>query len=68
MALIRFLLNSLDQEEKREEGINGNYRCVNPRCITSIEQELDHRVKCVDPEDEIYRCIYCEKKAIKEEK
>ena len=29
-------------------------RCKNPRCITSIEQELDHVFVLTDPENEIY--------------
>ena len=37
-------------------------RCKNPRCITSIEQELDHVFILADPEKEIYRCKYCEEK------
>ena len=37
-------------------------RCKNPRCITSIEQELDHVFYLTDPEREIYRCKYCEEK------
>ena len=37
-------------------------RCKNPRCITSIEQELDHIFVLTDPEKEIYRCKYCEEK------
>ncbi len=41
--------------------------CKNPRCITSIEQELSHTFKLTDKENQIYRCIYCETKGIKEE-
>jgi len=37
-------------------------RCHNPRCITSIEQELKHVFILTDPEKEIYRCKYCEEK------
>ena len=37
-------------------------KCKNPRCITSIEQELDHIFLLTDPEKEIYRCKYCEEK------
>lgn len=37
-------------------------RCKNPRCITSIEQELDHIFVLTDPGNEIYRCKYCEEK------
>ena len=38
-------------------------RCKNPRCITSCEQELAHKFKLTDPEQHVYRCIYCETKA-----
>jgi aspartate carbamoyltransferase regulatory subunit len=34
--------------------------CKNPRCITSIEQELDHIFVLTDAKKEIYRCKYCE--------
>ncbi len=37
-------------------------RCRNPRCITSIEQELDHVFLLTNEEKEIYRCKYCEEK------
>ena len=36
--------------------------CKNPRCITSIEQELPHIFVLADPEKEVYRCKYCEEK------
>lgn len=35
-------------------------KCKNPRCITSIEQELDQIFILTDEEKEIYRCKYCE--------
>ena len=37
--------------------------CKNPRCITSVEQELDHIFKLTDKENKVYRCLYCETKA-----
>ena len=37
-------------------------KCKNPRCITSIEQGLDHVFVLTDPEEEVYRCKYCEEK------
>ena len=37
-------------------------KCKNPRCITSIEQELPHIFKLTDKENRIYRCLYCEQK------
>ena len=35
-------------------------KCKNPRCITSIEQELQHVFILADEENEVYRCKYCE--------
>lgn len=37
-------------------------KCKNPRCITSIEQELDHVFMLTDEDKQIYRCKYCEEK------
>ena len=37
-------------------------KCKNPRCITSIEQELPHVFVLTDPRKEVYRCKYCEEK------
>ena len=42
------------------ELVTGIIKCKNPRCITSIEQELKHVFKLTDREKGIYRCIYCE--------
>ena len=39
-------------------------KCKNPRCITSIEQELDQVFQLTDPLKEVYRCKYCEEKYI----
>ena len=39
-------------------------KCKNPRCITSIEQELDHVFQLTDEIKEVYRCKYCEEKYI----
>lgn len=35
-------------------------KCKNPRCITTVEQEIVHTFKLVDREKKIYRCIYCD--------
>lgn len=34
--------------------------CKNPRCISSIEQELDQVFVLTDEEKKVYRCKYCE--------
>lgn len=39
-------------------------RCRNPRCITSIEQELDQIFTLTDEVKEVYRCKYCEEKYV----
>ena len=53
--------------EKRQlklpERITGVLRCKNPRCITSVEQELPQEFKLTDRERRIYRCLYCETQA-----
>jgi len=38
-------------------------KCKNPRCISSVEQELPHIFRLTDPAKKEYRCIYCETKA-----
>ena len=42
--------------------IRGVIRCHNPRCISSIEQELPQIFYLADEEKEIYRCRYCDEK------
>ena len=37
-------------------------KCKNPRCITSIEQELKQVFILTDTEKQVYRCKYCEEK------
>ncbi|MDD6101761.1 MAG: aspartate carbamoyltransferase regulatory subunit [Clostridiales bacterium] len=44
------------------EMVENIIKCHNPRCITSIEQELPHKFKLTDPEKKIYRCVYCDMK------
>ncbi len=48
------------------EKISDVIRCKNPRCITSIEQELRQVFKLTDRETATYRCIYCDTKAPKQ--
>lgn len=44
------------------QNITNVITCKNPRCITSIEQELPHIFYLADAQKEIYRCRYCEEK------
>ena len=50
------------KELKLPKKITNVIKCKNPRCITSIEQGLDHVFFLADEEKEIYRCQYCEEK------
>jgi len=45
------------------EQIRDVLKCKNPRCITSVEQELPHVFNLTDRARAVYRCIYCETKA-----
>ena len=47
------------------ERVVGVIKCKNPRCITSVEQEIVHEFKLTDPNKKVYRCIYCEHEAKK---
>ena len=64
MALILKLLGEAKtaKEPEMADLLENELICDNPRCITSIEQEIVHKFKCVNPEMGIYRCIYCEAK------
>ncbi|QSX05203.1 aspartate carbamoyltransferase regulatory subunit [Sedimentibacter sp. zth1] len=35
-------------------------KCKNPRCITSIEQEIPNIFRLTDKETKTYRCVYCD--------
>lgn len=60
------VIKSGDIVEKKElklpKQIKNVIRCKNPRCITSIEQELPQIFVLADPNKEVYRCKYCEEK------
>ena len=59
----------LEKQRKLElpERIVGVLTCRNPRCITSVEQELPQVFKLTDREHRVYRCLYCETRAKTEE-
>ena len=35
-------------------------KCQNPRCITSVERDLEQIFTLTDKENKVYRCKYCE--------
>ena len=68
MALIMKLLKEAEENRQMPEPVDvifDELHCDNPRCISSTEQEIVHTFKCVNPENGVYRCIYCEAKKIK---
>ena len=58
------IIKNGERVEKKQmelpEEISGILACKNPRCITSVEQELTQRFKLTDREKKVYRCAYCE--------
>ncbi|MBP3925860.1 MAG: aspartate carbamoyltransferase regulatory subunit [Clostridium sp.] len=50
------------KQVKMPKKIKNVIHCKNPRCITSIEQELPHIFYLADEEKGIYRCLYCEER------
>ncbi|WP_036609540.1 aspartate carbamoyltransferase regulatory subunit [Oribacterium sp. P6A1] len=42
------------------ETLTNVLKCKNPRCITSVEQELPQVFKIVDRTKALYRCVYCD--------
>ncbi len=45
------------------ERIENVIKCKNPRCITTIEQELPNIFVLTDKDNRVYRCLYCESQA-----
>ncbi len=65
MALILKLLEEAKdpaREEIATDDLVYDRVCTNPKCICQTEQELRHTARLTDPKDNIFRCIYCEKK------
>ena len=74
MALILKLLDSVNKSDDEKinldlsEKLVNVIKCKNPRCITSIEQELPQICELADKEKNTYRCIYCEEKVERNDK
>ena len=56
--------NQIVEKKKRSmpKKITNVIFCKNPRCITSIEQELPHVFYLADEKTKTYRCMYCDEK------
>lgn len=62
---VNIILDSVIVEKKElslPKTITNIIKCKNPRCITSIEQELKHIFILTDEAKQVYRCKYCEEK------
>ena len=62
---INIIKNGVIAEKRKlnlPERVTNIIQCKNPRCITSIEQELPHVFFLADEAKEVYRCLYCEEK------
>ena len=61
------IIKNGERVEKRQlklpDTITNVIHCKNPRCITSVEQELPQVFKLTSREKRIYRCLYCETQA-----
>ncbi|KDR96060.1 aspartate carbamoyltransferase regulatory subunit [Peptoclostridium litorale DSM 5388] len=40
--------------------VKNTIRCINPRCITSIETYVENEFELIDEEKGEYKCIYCD--------
>ena len=65
---VNVIRNSMVAERRKvglPQRVVGVIKCKNPRCITSVEQEIVHEFKLTDEKKKVYRCIYCEHEAKK---
>ena len=60
-------INIINNDERTEKyhvelpkEIKNIIKCKNPRCITSVEKELQQVFVLTDKEKKAYRCKYCE--------
>lgn len=60
-------INVIEDEKIKEkinlslpEKLENVLECKNPRCITSIEKNMDHVFLLVDEEKGLYKCGYCD--------
>lgn len=68
MALILKLLEEAEKDKLHHPFTDfitsPSLHCTNTRCITSVEQELQHKFRLADKENGIYRCVYCERQSV----
>lgn len=65
-ATVNIIENEVCVEKRKvelPERLVNIIKCKNPRCITTIEQEILHEFVLTDRARREYRCIYCDTKA-----
>ena len=65
-ATVNIIKNGVVAEKRKlalPEKLTNVLKCKNPRCITTVEQELKQEFILTDKENRVYRCRYCETKA-----
>ncbi|MDO4665427.1 MAG: aspartate carbamoyltransferase regulatory subunit [Actinomycetaceae bacterium] len=65
-AVVNRIVDGQRMEKEKVElpsRIEDVVKCKNPRCITSVEQELKQIFELSDKESGTYRCLYCESEA-----
>ncbi len=65
-ATVNIIKNGAVAEKRKlalPEKLTNVLKCKNPRCITTVEQELKQEFILTDKENRVYRCRYCETKA-----
>ena len=67
MALILKLLEIAKQDKSKctlndKNLVYKKHVCHNPRCITQTEQELTQIAKVSSSDENILRCVYCDKR------
>ena len=60
-------IDIIENEQRKEkiklkmpEKVENVIMCKNPRCITSLEQSIDHIFHLINPDTGEYKCIYCD--------
>ena len=53
-------INIINNDVELPKEIKNIIKCKNPRCITSVEKELQQVFVLTDKEKKAYRCKYCE--------
>lgn len=65
-ATVNIIENEVCKEKRKIElpdKLVNIIKCKNPRCITTIEQEIEHVFVLTDRNKGEYRCMYCDTRA-----